>query len=273
MDRPLLSRIRIYPIKSLDPLELVETEVGVYSLRHDREFAMVAKDGGYVNGKRTGRVNQLKADYDLSKQCIRLGDRVNGFTREFHLVDERIELEKYLTAFFDMEVRLIQNTQGELLDIPGASSVTILSEASLISLQKDLGTHGLEDLRLRFRSNLELAGAEAFWEEQFFGEPGTGMRIQVGEVEMIGISPRARCNVPPRDPFSGETDKTFIKSMMRSRAGSLPSNSCLPHYGNFYHLTVNTYIPETETGKRLKVGDPVRILGPVDLTRGKGGVG
>lgn len=51
-----LTGIRIYPVKSLDPVELKEAEVGLYSLRYDREFAMLTPDGKFMNGKRSGRV-------------------------------------------------------------------------------------------------------------------------------------------------------------------------------------------------------------------------
>lgn len=151
------------------------------------------------------------------------------------------------------------------MDIPTASSVTIVSEASLRSLQQEFSNRTLEDIRLRFRATIELSGVDPYWEENLVGEPGVGMRIQIGEVEMISVSPRARCNVPPRDPLTGVTDKTFVKRMMKSRETTLPKNSHLPEYGNLYHLTINTCIPETQKGKWLRVGDEVIIIEPVKL--------
>lgn len=266
MENPILARIRIYPVKSLDPVELMESEIGIMSLRYDREFAMLGGDGGFINGKRTGRVNQLKASYDLPNQLIQLSLRSGGEVKEFHLVKESELIEKYMTNFFEMPVHFLQRTHGELMDIPGTSSVTIVSEASLSSLQKDIQERSLDDLRLRFRANLELTGINAFEEEWLFGDPGIGMRFQIGEVEMIGISPRARCNVPPRDPFTGETDKSFIRNVVQSRSKSLPVDSRLPKFGNFYHLTVNTYIPESEKGKKLRVGDTLKLIGPMNLS-------
>ena len=62
-NKPFLSKIRLYPVKSLDPIEVTEAEVGIRSLLYDREFAMVTKDWRYVNGKRTGRVNELKTEF------------------------------------------------------------------------------------------------------------------------------------------------------------------------------------------------------------------
>jgi uncharacterized protein len=263
--KPTISRIRIYPIKALDPVELQEAEVGVHSLRYDRGFAMITQDQRYMNSKRTGRVNELKATYNLPNSIVHLTPRAGGGVESFHLIDDKRKLEMYLENFFGEPLSLIQNEQGQLMDIPTASSVTIISEASLQSLHEEFSDRTLEDVRLRFRATIELIGVDPYWEENLVGEPGVGMRIQVGEVEMIGVSPRARCNVPPRDPLTGITDKTFVKRMMKSREATLPKNSHLPEHGNLYHLTINTYIPETQKGKWLRVGDELTIIQPVKL--------
>ena len=79
---------------------------------------------------------------------------------------------------------------------------------------------------LNIAVNLMIGGVSPYWEEQLFGEPGLGVEIRIGDVKLIGVSPRARCNVPPRDPSTGVTDKAFIKSVMKSRAASIPAGSC-----------------------------------------------
>ena len=260
-----LSRIRIYPIKSLDPVDLTRARVGSRSLLYDRSIAMVADDGRYVNGKRTGRVNQLQADYDLDNKRVWFSRRGQPERHGFHWHEDQIAVEQYLSDFFEMNVRLAYSDRGELMDMPDASSVTVLSSASLESFLPDMPGKTLEDLRLRFRANLEIEGIPAFGEEELCSEPGSGVRFQIGEVEMIGISPRARCNVPPRDPFTGETDKSFIKSMIQSRAATLPAGSRIPEYGSLYYLTVNVLIPDGQETKSLSVGDRVRVLGPVQF--------
>ncbi len=260
-----VSRIRIYPIKSLDPVELQEAEVGIHSLRYDREFAMLTNDERFMNGKRSGRVNELKATYDLPNYRVTFSERSGGPAHSFHLRDDKSVIEKYLSDFFGEPISLLQNKQGQLMDIPTASSVTILSEASLLSLHEEFSDRTLEDVRLRFRATIELRGVDPYWEESLVGEPGVGMRIQIGDVEMIGVSPRARCNVPPRDPLTGITDKSFIKRMMKSREKTIPENSHIPAYGSLYHLTINTYISETQKGKWLRVGDELKIVEPITL--------
>ena len=53
---PVLSKIRIYPIKSLDPVELTSVQIGVRSLLGDRRFALLNDAGNFINGKATGRL-------------------------------------------------------------------------------------------------------------------------------------------------------------------------------------------------------------------------
>lgn len=268
MENPKVSRIRIYPVKSLDPVEVQEATIGIRSLKHDRAFAMLASDGRFVNGKRTGQVYQLQASYDIPNQLISLTPRKGGVTQTFELREGNPLLNNFLSDFFEVNLSVLHRTRGELMDIPGASSVTIVSENSLVSLQQKLEDFSIENLRLRFRSNIELSGIPAFWEEQLFQRPGMGMSFRVGEVEMIGISPRARCNVPPRHPLTGETNKDFVKNMIERRNNSLPKDSTLPLFGrNTYYLTVNTYLPESEEGKMIRVGDRVEILEPVPLNK------
>ena len=265
MSSAKLSKIRIYPIKSLDFIELEQAKIGKFSLEYDRQFAILTKDGRYVNGKRTGKVNQLHAQYKLEDKTVTLSDRGAGSAQTFELAENNPRLLEYLSNFFNMDVILKCSIHGELMDMPKTASTSVVSKASLLSLQQDFHHHSLEDLRLRFRANLEFDGVEAFWEEGLFEAPGTGVHFKVGDVEMIGISPRARCNVPPRDPFTGETDKTFVKTMLNSRAHSLPKNSLLPQFGNLYHLTVNTYLPLEQEGKYLQLGDSVTLLDKIKL--------
>ncbi len=260
MPAPFLSRIRIYPIKSLDPVEMQEAEVGVSSLLHDREFALLARDGHFINGKRTGRVSELKAEYDLPNQIVRLSPRDGSPIHSFHLLEDQKKIEIYLSDFFKEPVLWVRNNDGELMDIPHEASVTIVSEASFQSLHQGLSIGTMDNLRLRFRATLEISGTEPFWEESMINEKESATRLTIGEVELMAMSPRARCNVPPRDPLTGISDKSFVKRMMKSRADSLPANSVIPAYGNLYYLAINTLIPRSETGKWLRVGDLVRIL-------------
>jgi uncharacterized protein YcbX len=119
----------------------------------------------------------------------------------------------------------------------------------------------LEETRKRFRATVEIGGVPAFWEDRLFAEQGKGIEFEIGHVTMFGMSPRARCVVPTRHPETGEVVHAFPKTFARHRAASQPGWSMLDEYDHHYYLTVNCYIPATEIGKSIEVGDPVKIIG------------
>lgn len=258
-----ISKIRIYPIKALDFIELNEVKTNIHTLEHDREFAMFTKDGRYVNGKRTGRVNQLQAQFDLENYEVVLGERGADKKEVFELRENNSSLNEYLSDFFQLPIQLVQKENGELQDMPGIGSITVVSKATLVELHEKFPEISLEDFRQRFRINLELEGMEPFEEEILFSpkEEKNAVKFRLGNVDMFGISPRARCSVPPRNPLTGEADKMFVKQMMDRRQETLPTKSLLPEYPNLYYLSINTFLPKDQAGKSLKLGDSFHVLG------------
>ena len=67
---PTLSKIRIYPIKSLDPVELTSVKIGIRSLSGDRRYAMLNQYGSFINGKATGLVSQLQTTFDETLENV-----------------------------------------------------------------------------------------------------------------------------------------------------------------------------------------------------------
>jgi len=259
-----ISDIRIYPIKALDPVVLSEVKLENFALEKDRMFAMVAEDGGFINGKRTGKVNQLKAQYNLAEMQVTLSLRDDTEKQTFELHEQNEALRLYLCDFFGANLALVRGKNGQFMDVPQKSSVTIVSTATLESLQKDMGSISLDELRLRFRSNIEISGVETFWEEKLFGDYGDPVHFRLGEVSLTGMGPRARCSVPPKDPFTGVYDKEFTKQFLASRTKSLPEESKLPQHKHLYHLAVDVLLPETEIGKSIKLGDTLEITAPIE---------
>ena len=59
-----LCKILIFPIKSLDPIALSEVEItSGGALKGDCEFAIVDKNGKYVNAKRNPKIHLIRASY------------------------------------------------------------------------------------------------------------------------------------------------------------------------------------------------------------------
>lgn len=265
--KPIVSCITIYPIKSLDGISLQKgmiTDGGC--LLHDREYAIADRNGKFINGKANPLVHSLRSAIDFEREMISFRHHDEATWDHFDLQNEKTEINIYLSNFFKTPARLIQNKTGRFLDIPDVSGITIVSTASLQSVSAWFDIPDLEETRKRFRATIEITGAVPFWEDHLFSKEGTSIEFTIGEVTLFGMSPRARCVVPTRNPESGEVLHAFPKTFAKHRADSLPTWSKLDEYDHYYYLTVDCYIPASEVGKWICVGDEVRVVGERILT-------
>lgn len=259
---PVVDRITIYPVKSLDGNSLQKAQIGNGGcLVHDREYAIIDSNGKFVNGKSNAKVHLLRSEIDFENRVISLRHASETGWNHFHLQNEKAALDEFLSAFFGMPVMLYKNTLGEFLDIRVQSGVTVLSNASLHEVSGWFNNMDIEETRKRFRATIELTAVPAFWEDKLFLEEGTAIEFKIGDVCLQGISPRARCIVPTRHPETGEMIHAFQKSFAEQRKSNLPSWSTLDDYNHGYYLSVDCYIPPSEFGKWIAVGDELVITG------------
>ncbi len=264
--KPIVSRITIYPVKALDGVELQKamiTEGGC--LLHDREYAIADVNGKFINGKANPLVHSLRSAIDFEQEIISFRHHEETTWNPFHLENEKAAIDAYLSDFFKAPAKLLQNKQGRFLDIPDISGITILSTETLQSVAEWFNNMDLEETRKRFRATVEIAEVVPFWEDHLFSKPGTAIEFTIGEVTLFGMSPRARCVVPTRNPESGEVTHAFPKIFAKHRAASQPAWSGLKEYDHHYYLSVDRYIPSSEVGKWIYAGDEVKIVGEKDL--------
>lgn len=257
---PVVNRITIYPVKSLDGVSLQSTRIENGCLLHDREYAMLDSEGNFINGKSNPLVHLLRSKVDFENKMITFRHNSATTWETFHLEEERTTIDNYLSGFFKIKTTLQKNTEGQFMDIPGIAGVTVLS-ASSIQTVAGWFNRDIEETRKRFRATIEITGVPAFWEDHLFAEEGTAIEFKIAESTFVGISPRARCVVPTRQPETGEVIHAFPKIFAKHRKENLPQWSSLDDYGHGYYLTVNCYIPPGESGKWISVGDSVRIIG------------
>jgi uncharacterized protein len=259
---PVVKRITIYPVKSLDGVSLQKAKTGIGGcLEHDREYAIFDSHGKYVNGKSNALVHLLRSGIDIGNGVISFRHESAITFDHFHLQNDRAVIDEYLSSFFKMPVTLQKNTEGKFLDIPVKSGMTVLSTASLQTVSGWFNDMQLDETRRRFRATIEITNVPAFWEDRLFYREGTAVEFKIGETTLYGMSPRARCVVPTRHPQTGEIIHAFQKSFAIQRAASLPDWSSLDDYGHAYYLSVDCYIPPTEFGKWIEVGDEIKITG------------
>jgi uncharacterized protein YcbX len=255
----VVSQILIYPVKSLDGVPVREATItpgGI--LEGDRIYALFDAEGKYVNAKRTPRIQLLRAEFDSNYDNVLLSMRGDGVPRRFSLI-EPAEVNAWLGEFFGFPVFVKKEATSGFPDDRAAPGPTIVSEASLGEVATWYPGLSLESARRRFRTNLEFSGTEPFGEDRLFGLPDEKKPFRVGAVRFLGHNPCQRCVVPTRDPDSSDPIQNFQKTFMEMRRQTLPPWSQPLRFNHYYRFAINTSIPESETGRVLRVGDEVRL--------------
>jgi uncharacterized protein YcbX len=258
---PWLARITIFPVKSLDGVELDEACIrGGAGLEHDREYRLVDDEGRTLNGKRLGeKVIRLRSAFDLAFGEISLdldGDRLTA-----RLPRDAEDVRRWLSSRLDVETFLERDPDKGFPDDEVASGPTIISRATLAEVATWFDGLTVDEARRRFRANLEIDGAPPFWEDCLYGREGERKSFRIGDVRFEGVNPCARCAVPSRDSHTGAIrEPAFAKAFAELRKRELPAWAEASRFDHFYRLAVNTYLPATENGKTLRLGDEVRLV-------------
>lgn len=257
---PILAKILIYPIKALEPVCLSEARVlPSGALEGDRRFAIQDAQGKFMNGKRTSKVHRLRSCYDLKARTLRLGHDPREMSPPLHVDRDRRAINVWLSEFFEEPVTLQENLQGGFPDDPDCPGPTVISTETLMEVTSWFPGLKLEQVRVRFRANLEILGGGAFWEDRLYGPKPTRVPFRIGDVKFDGNNPCQRCAVPPRDPITGELYPDFVKIFMQNRERTLPPWAERSRFNHFYRLSINTLAQESQGGKVLRVGDPVIV--------------
>lgn len=259
---PHLARITIYPIKALDGVALTETAFTPGgALAHDREYCLVDGNGRTINGKRTALVHQVRAQFDLTARTVSLrGPGADGWAT-FHLDDDRSGVEAWCTRHFGFPVFLRHDTHTGFPDDPHWKGPTIVGTQTLREVASWFPGLTEDDARRRFRANLEIADAPAFWEDRLYAEEGSAIRFSIGAVLLEGMAPWPRCAVPSRDPVTGKEDTGFQRRFAERRQATMPPWAARDRFDHFYRLCVGTRV-HGGAGAMLRVGDEVRVPAP-----------
>jgi hypothetical protein len=266
---PLLTQIRLYPIKSLDPVSVPQSTIGPSGgLTLDRAWALFSVDGKWVNAKRTPVIHLIRASYSSDLTSVTLSvpnDSRHIPTRTFAFPRAHDDAAEWFSVFFDQQIIVRYSPEG-FPDDPIANGPTVVSTASLKAVCNWFPGLTLEEIRLRFRTSLEIDLAPSdspqqeslppFWEDQLFSANERNVvRFQIGSVNFEGSNPCARCPVPARDSHTGQSLDGFQKLFVQQRQASLPAWSPVDRFDHFYRLATNTRVASTESAKLLRLGE------------------
>ncbi|MEM6433867.1 MAG: MOSC N-terminal beta barrel domain-containing protein [Cyanobacteria bacterium P01_D01_bin.115] len=255
-----LARIDLYPIKSLDGLTVQTAQVlPSGALQHDRALALFDTTGKFINGKRDARIHQVRSRFadDLANVTVWQDDSSPAST--FPLQPHPDGLAQWLSDYFQQPVTLRHNGEIGFPDDTDSPGPTLISTATLQTIADWYGL-SLVETRRRFRTNLEVAGVPAFWEDQLFAASDEPVPFQVGNITFWGINPCQRCVVLTRDSQTGNVTKGFQKHFIERRAATLPEGVARSRFNHFYRLAVNTRLAPDSAVTSLSVGDAITRL-------------
>jgi len=243
---PTLAHIAVHPVKALDPVDLERvgfTDIG--GLDGDRAYAIA--------------VHPIRADTDLDGRQIAL-DAPGQTTSEFHLDDDRDDIEAWLSAYFGERVTVESGRGGSLTDgvVYGETDQTgptLTSAATLREVASWYDGIDAREMRLRLRPNLVVEGVPPFWEDRLV-DGG----VRVGDVRLEVTHPVPRCVVPTRDPHTGESDDGFRETFIERRRETLPAWADRDAFDTLFSVTVGTRVPDGQRDGELRVGSAVQTL-------------
>lgn len=247
-----VSRIRVYPVKSLDPVSKSRVRItDIGGLADDRTFALFDADDEVVNGKRTDEVHGISAQIDLESNSIALATPSDSH-QEFHLDEDRESLEAWFSEYFDLDIHLDQTTGGGFTDSSAGAGPTIISEATLEELASWFPDITTEEILRRLRPNIILEGVPAFWEDSLVDQT-----FSIGGTTLRGVKPVPRCVVPTRDTDTGAITPNFTNTFSDKREQTLPDWSPPDQFDHYYKVMIIAAVEEESYGSAIRVEDEV----------------
>jgi uncharacterized protein YcbX len=253
-----LAAITVYPLKSFTGQPVRQTRVLLSgALEHDRQFALFDDTGRTWNAKRTPLVHRWRTWFSAEHRVLTLRDGIEEHA--WNLDRERDALQRWFAERFGGLVRLEENVTVGFPDDVDASGPTIVSTASLREVTRWFPGLTIDDVRQRFRANLEIDGVPAFWEDRLARADGTLQPLRIGAATFGGVNPCQRCAVPTRDAQSGDVLPSFQKVFAERRAATLPAWAAPVRFDHFYRFTANTRLIST-ADCIISVGDAIELI-------------
>lgn len=256
---PAVQRITVYPIKSLDGHELQTSSVlSNGALVGDRQYALVDGWTKYVNGKNCPEIHRIRAQYSDDLQTVTLSFEDNIET--FSLTSDQERLANWCSEVLGRSCRLIANADGGFPDDSESPGLTLVSVGTIRKMTEWFEELNLDEVRRRFRFNVEVDDATAFWEDRLVPESQKVRRFRIGDLVWQGSGICKRCVVPTRDSQSGDVTANFARQFMRLREEVLPEWAPKERFDTFYRLGVNTRLDSNGENLATSVGDQVEVI-------------
>jgi uncharacterized protein YcbX len=235
---PTLDRITIYPVKSLDGLDVAVARVlPSGGLENDRRWQLTDLEGRVLNAKRLPLLHAIRADFELSAgNVVHLAidpaaveaRAISGIERLASVTPESFPLLPgpdgpcgWLAEAFGQPVLLVERAEGGFPDDRDAPGPTLISTASLAAVAGWFRLD-LDECRRRFRANLEIGGCDPFWEDTLASPAQPDLQPPVFAIDpAMPVDPYA--DLPPPEPRCLAIGEVRLQAMNVCRRCVVPS--------------------------------------------------
>lgn len=233
-----ISKLFIYPIKSLGGISLQKSEVEMRGLKHDRRWMLVDENGVFLTQRNLPRL----AAFSLSihDQYLEVLNKVtllkikvpllpkSGIKMPVRLWDDEvigeivdIEISEWFSLQLGQKVNLVYQSEDSIRKIDNNYTVNgeehtsfsdgypilIISEASVDALNSKCP----EQIPLeRFRPNVVIKNCDAFFEDKL-------REIDINDTKLYGVKPCARCIMTTINQETFEKSKEPILTLSKFR--------------------------------------------------------
>ncbi|TNE43370.1 MAG: MOSC domain-containing protein [Deltaproteobacteria bacterium] len=235
-----LSRITLYPVKSLGGLDLQKSAVEARGLRYDRRWMIVDERQQFVSQREYTSLTLVRVEFDpehpttmtwsapgqapFTFSCLpqeqASSHSVQVWRSTCNALDVGDEPAAWLTAYLGTPCRLVympdstrrsvnpQNAVGEgIVSFADGYPILLVGHSSLEQLNQNL-EHPIS--MRRFRPNLVVEGAPPHAEDEW-------THFTVGEVSMRGVKNCDRCQVITIDPETATQGKEPLTTLSTYR--------------------------------------------------------
>jgi uncharacterized protein YcbX len=274
MTQAKITRLTIYPVKSMKGIDLESAELTPWGLAHDRRFMVVRANGRFVTQRDMPRLALIRTA--LAEDGVRLSLESHGewtvpfvsrggepvstkvWGDECEAVDEGEEVSRWLTSALQSEnpLRLVRMAEGFVRPqgkpremgedthtvFADAAPFLVASDDSLQALNQELATRGLSQVPMnRFRPNIVVQGLEPFSEHRW-------NTLRSRDYGLKLCHPCERCVVTTIDQETAHKDPDWQPFRTLRDINPVPGKKPAPAFGQNAAL-------ENGAGARISVGD------------------
>jgi uncharacterized protein len=262
-----VSRLFIYPVKSLGGIDVKEARLTDRGLEYDRRWMLIDENNRFLSQRTRAQMALFKLTHagegfsitylpDGSAQFIAyrplLGPEIAVSIWDDEctacLISE--DLDQWFSEKLDISCRLVYMPdeslrpvseryarKGEMVSFADAYPILLLGQSSLDFLNHKLA----EEVQVnRFRPNIVFTGAEAHFEDRM-------AHFTINHIDFFGVKPCARCKVVGIDQQTAQTYVEPMKTLARYRSKN-------------YEVFFGQNLIYEGKGK-ISVGDHIDVLG------------